>query len=123
MNANNYFDGKFLTAVGWGSVEYGGPASKILKKTQLQVVNIQTCALNNQFVTSAKICTKESKAGSTCSRDSGGGLYWSPTRQYAIGIVSYGTYCASSVPSVNIRITSYIGWIESVVKEFLCRKT
>lgn len=123
MQNDKYFDGKYLTAVGWGSTEYAGPASKILKKTQLRVATLQTCAVQNQFVTNSKICTIESMAGSTCSRDSGGGLYWISGRQYAIGIVSYGTYCGSNVPSVNTRITSYIGWIESVVKEFLCRKT
>lgn len=123
MQNNNYFDGKYLTAVGWGATEYGGPVSKVLKKAQLQIVTLQKCAEKNKFITNEKICTSDSQSGSTCSRDSGGGLYWSPGRQYVIGIVSYGTYCASNIPSVNIRVTSYIGWIESIVREFLCRKT
>lgn len=123
MQNDAYFDGKFLTAVGFGVTEFGGPASKVLKKAQLQVVSNKVCAQKNQFVTSSKICTNESQAGSTCTRDSGGGLYWPVGRQYAIGIVSYGTYCASNIPSVNTRITSYIGWIEGNVAGFLCRKT
>lgn len=49
------------------------------------------------------------RARDTCGKDSGGGLYWLAGRQYAIGVISYGTYCASKYPSVNTRITSHIG--------------
>lgn len=122
MQNDRFFDGKTVTAVGWGLTEFAGQASNILKKANLKVVDIQTCAQKNQFITSANICTQESRAASTCQQDSGGGLYWASARKYVVGIVSYGTYCASSIPSVNIRITSYIGWIEGNVGEFLCRK-
>lgn len=111
-----------MTAVGWGVTEYGGQASKILKKASLKVVSTLTCSKMNQNINNSKICTSESQAGSTCTRDSGGGLYWNVGRQYAIGIVSYGTHCASNIPSVNTRITDYVGWIESNVREFMCRK-
>ncbi|CRK95821.1 CLUMA_CG009273, isoform A [Clunio marinus] len=113
MHNDIYFDGKSLSAVGWGVTEYAGPSSNILKKAQIQVVNLQTCLQQNKFIDNTKICTKESQSGSSCSRDSGGGLYWSYGKKYAVGIISYGTYCASSVPSVNTRITSYINWIET----------
>lgn len=122
MQNDGYFDGKDLTVVGWGVTEYGGVPSTILKKAKLRVVNNPTCAMKNKFVTKSQICTNESKSGSSCTRDSGGGLYWTAGRQYAIALVSYGTFCASTVPSVNTRITSHISWIESNVDGFLCRK-
>lgn len=123
MQNDAYFVGKSLTVVGWGSTEFAGTSSNVLKRAQLQVIDTQTCTKSNQFVDNSKVCTKESRKGSSCSKDSGGGLYWLAGRQFVIGIVSYGTQCASNIPSVNTRITSYIGWIESNVGGFLCRKT
>lgn len=58
-------------------------------------------------------------------RDSGGVLYWTVgRRKYAAGIVSSGVACASEFPSVNTRITSYIGWIEKklISTNLFCRK-
>lgn len=123
MNNDKYFDGNFLTVVGWGVTEFGGLSPSILKKAQLKVIDSQTCSRANNFITSSKICTSDNKSGSSCTKDSGGGLYWSVGRKYVIGLVSYGTYCASNVPSVNTRITSFIGWIESYVGGSLCRKS
>lgn len=124
MQNDRYFDGKYVTAVGWGSQSFAGPGSTVLKKAFLQVLNSQTCSKQSQFVTNSKFCTSESPSGSTCTQDSGGGLYYSAGRRYVIGIVSYGRACASPTdPSVNTRITSFIGFIESNVKEFMCRKT
>ena len=122
MQNDDYFVGKYLTVVGWGATEFAGSSSNILKKAQVQVIDTQSCSKSNQFIDSSKVCTKENQSGSSCSKDSGGGLYWSAGRKYVIGLVSYGTHCASNIPSVNTRITSYIGWIESNVREFLCRK-
>lgn len=123
MQNDPYFDGKFLTVVGWGAIEFGGLSSSVLKKAQLKVIDSQTCSRQNNFIDNTKICTSENKSGSSCTKDSGGGLYWISGRQYAIGLVSYGTYCASSIPSVNTRITAYIGWIESYLGGSLCRKS
>lgn len=122
MQNDKYFDGHFLTVVGWGVTEFGGPTSSVLKKAQVRVIDTQTCSRQNNFINKSKICTSDSKSGSSCTKDSGGGLYWSVGRQYVIGLVSYGTFCASNIPSVNTRITSYIGWIESFVGGSLCRK-
>lgn len=122
MQNDAYFDGKSLTVVGWGVTEYGGAPSNVLKKAQLKVVDNKTCSTKNQFIVKSQICTNESQSGSSCTRDSGGGLYWSAGSKYAVAIVSYGTFCASKIPSVNTRITSHIGWIEKNVDTFLCRK-
>lgn len=60
----------------------------------------------------------------SCQKDSGGSLYWTYSgRQYTIGIVSYGTFCAGAYPSVNTRVTSYITWIEDqLAGAFICKK-
>lgn len=54
--------------------------------------------------------------------DSGGGLYYFYNRYYAIGVINYGIACASSYPSVNSRLDKYIGFIETNVGGFFCRK-
>lgn len=58
---NGYnFDGKALTAVGWGTTSYGGEVSKVLLKTQLTVINHQQCAKELKDVTEigpANFCT------------------------------------------------------------------
>ena len=120
---NGYnFEGKSLTAVGWGTTSFAGPSSSVLLKTPLNVISNQQCAKSMQNIDSTKICTGGDRVHDTCGKDSGGGLYWFASRYYPIAIVNYGRQCATSYPSVNSRINSYIGWIESMVGGFFCRK-
>lgn len=45
--------------------------------------------------------------------DSGGPIYGNISgRVFLIGIISYGQGCATDVPSVNTRVTSYLKWIQ-----------
>lgn len=64
------------------------------------------------------------KGTDACQRDSGGNLYWTySSRQYTVGIVSYGKDCASKYPSVNTRVTFYLNWIEQQLPGlFFCKK-
>lgn len=120
--ANRYryasFVGRQAEALGWGTIEFGGPTSSRLLKVQLDVVNQSRCenAYPDKF-TSAQVCTFTQNKD-TCSQDSGGPLMISDTSNnnllYQIGITSYGVHCASSIPSVSTRITSYLDWIERV---------
>jgi secreted trypsin-like serine protease len=86
------------------------------------VVDLKTCAIKNNFIDRTKVCSNEIRNGS-CQKDSGGALYFASGRQYFIGIISYGTFCASKIPSVNTRVTSHVGWIEENTRGFFCRKT
>lgn len=62
------------------------------------------------------------RVNDSCGKDSGGGLYYFYNRYYAIAIVNYGSYCASTYPSVNSRLDKYIAFIEANVGGFFCRK-
>lgn len=94
-------------------------------KTTLNGYSNVNCvkALPAYSVTTTQLCTYASGTD-TCQRDSGGSLYYVSTgRKFAVGIVSYGVYCATSVPSVNTRVSSFRAWIDTNTnKAFFCNK-
>jgi len=118
-----YFNNRYLVALGWGTTVFAGPSSNVLRKTSLQVISSTTCNTSYGDITSAKICT-HSPNTDTCQKDSGGSLYWTASgRQYTIGIVSYGTGCGGTTPSVNTRVTSYLTWIQTKLGgAFVCQR-
>ena len=127
MQQPSYFDNRYLEAVGWGAQEFAGrwDVPNILQKTYLTAITNTDCiARQVPNINSGKICSLGSNTDS-CQRDSGGLLYFSAGgRKYATGIISNGVGCASSTPSTNTRVTSYVGWIESKLLSttFFCRK-
>ncbi|XP_062558111.1 venom serine protease-like [Armigeres subalbatus] len=111
------FDGVSVEAVGWGTVDYGAPASLVLRKANLNVVSYETCRqiLSSSGITKNQICTYADGRDS-CQYDSGGPvLYTNPNTEvvFHVGVISYGVACASSYPSVNTRTTSYLSWIRA----------
>ena len=57
----------------------------------------------------------------SCGGDSGGPMVYRAIPDnpyYQVGIVSYGTrICGQGVPGVYTRVTSFLDWIESKLKE------
>lgn len=67
-------------------------------------------------VRSSEICTY-APGKDACQSDSGGPLYYfdgNTRRLMQVGIVSHGVGCATDIPGVNTRVTSYLLWIVSV---------
>ncbi|XP_063701383.1 venom serine protease-like [Culicoides brevitarsis] len=101
--------------VGYGTKEFGGPYSKVPLKTTVRVLSNENCA--NRYNGAEKIFNSQvcAFAGGkdACQGDSGGPmLYTDPKGNvYDLGVISYGKGCASNMPSVNTRITSYLNWI------------
>lgn len=59
----------------------------------------------------------QQKMQSNLQLDDGGPLFFFDTyvgRVYHVGIISYGTACASNMPRVHTRITSYLTWIQGI---------
>ncbi|EAT41697.1 AAEL006692-PA [Aedes aegypti] len=111
------FDNYLVEAVGWGTMDFGAPASSVLRKVNLNVVNYETCRqmLNSTQITKNQICTY-ADARDTCQYDSGGPVFYTNPNTgivYHIGVISYGVACASAYPSVNTRTTSYLNWIKA----------
>ncbi|KAG5895347.1 hypothetical protein JTB14_003144 [Gonioctena quinquepunctata] len=111
------FLGQTVTALGWGQIFYTGPPSEVLQKVDLTVTSNSICAKenSNSVITADNICTYAPNKDA-CQSDSGGPLLWMDTsrrRLQLVGIISYGLGCASDLPGINTRVTSYISWIVS----------
>lgn len=111
------FVGRKVEAIGWGTIQFGGPVSTKLLKVFLDVVHLSQCetAFPNRII-SSQVCTL-TQGKDTCSYDSGGPLLFSDSAGnnllYQIGITSYGEACATNRPSVSTRVVSYLDWIQA----------
>lgn len=121
---STHFDNAYSTIVGWGTTHFAGPQSTVLLKASVVIDSWSECQKYYPNLKANQICTKppaHSKSDS-CQLDSGGPVYFSTTRQYLLGVISFGTYCNSGKPSVNSRVTSYLSWIESNTGGGFCKK-
>lgn len=108
----------YILLPGWGTTEFSGPKSDTLQAVNLSVVPVARCAgeLPDNVITTSQICTF-APGKDACQSDSGGPLYIynsNTGRLLQVGIISYGLSCATDVPGVNTRVTSYLTWIVSV---------
>ncbi|XP_053685056.1 venom serine protease-like, partial [Sabethes cyaneus] len=111
------FDNMAVEAAGWGTLDFGGPLSNVLRKVSLNVVSYETCRqqMSSSAITPNHLCTYANQRDA-CQYDSGGPvLYTNPNDGivYNIGVINYGIACAGNTPGVNTRVTSYLKWIKS----------
>ncbi|KAL1115045.1 hypothetical protein AAG570_007076 [Ranatra chinensis] len=111
------FVGQKVTALGWGTTEFGGETPDKLRKVKLDVVPVEECVRvygQNKITRDKQICTY-SNGKDACQFDSGGPVVWLDSRSgrwMLAGIISYGRGCAENgIPSVNVRTYSYLDWI------------
>ncbi|XP_073241399.1 trypsin-2-like [Porites lutea] len=112
--------GTNCTVTGFGNIIEGGTGSRTLKKTNLPIVDDNTCsslygaqALNQQFCAGYE----EGKTAS-CQGDSGGPLACQKDgRYYLTGVVNGAVGCARpGFPPVFANVTFFMKWIETVQK-------
>ncbi|XP_075985634.1 venom serine protease-like isoform X2 [Anticarsia gemmatalis] len=120
------FAGKNVTILGWGTLEPGGPDSKVLRKVDVGVMSQTQCRYQVPTLTDRQICTF-TRGKDSCQDDSGGPLlYTDPDTGllHLAALVSYGLdFCASALsPAVNTRITSHLDWIVANTKGNYCYK-
>uniref|UniRef100_A0A182PP27 Peptidase S1 domain-containing protein n=1 Tax=Anopheles epiroticus TaxID=199890 RepID=A0A182PP27_9DIPT len=119
------FENARLSALGWGTIDFGAPQSDVLLQTTLAVVSSTTCGTQlSRTILASQVCTFAA-GNDTCQNDSGGPLYYTdPNSQlvYNIGVVGFGVACASRFPSVNTRVTSYLDWIVTNTNYNFCEK-
>ncbi|XP_073975542.1 venom serine protease-like isoform X1 [Rhodnius prolixus] len=113
----NYLLRKYVIVTGWGFLENGGPISNKLQKISLQIIPDSNCTqvYDYKFKPEKHLCAY-SPGKDACQFDSGGPLYFYKylTNLYTVvGIVSYGSGCASADPSLNINVHYYLPWIFS----------
>lgn len=66
------------------------------------------------LITEKHLCTYKAIAEGFCKGDSGGPLISEQTREL-IGVVSLGMPCATGIPDVYTRVSSYIDWIDDTL--------
>ncbi|XP_049547073.1 venom serine protease-like [Anopheles darlingi] len=119
------FTGAAVTALGWGTIDFGAPMSAELLQTTLNVIAQTDCSTKlSRTIQPTQLCAFSSK-NDTCQNDSGGPLYYiDPNSQlvYEVGIVGFGVGCGSAFPSVNTRVTSFLDWIVANTGYTFCEK-
>ncbi|GAB6030890.1 hypothetical protein CHUAL_007722 [Chamberlinius hualienensis] len=129
------FEGKMSYIAGWGEESYEGKSSSRLKQLQLKVIPNNRCQeiydskKSEGIIINTQLCaglqdSQPLTPGGPCQGDSGGPLMYEYTdnstrRWYVVGVVSFGIGCADiepKVPAVFTRVTSYIPWIMSSIK-------
>ncbi|CAL8070446.1 unnamed protein product [Orchesella dallaii] len=123
--ATETFQGKTVTASGWGTTSSGGSASMVLKNVDLPVKTTQECqAYYQDSITNNMFCTYN-PGKDTCQGDSGGSIdYKDPSsgRYYSIGVVSWGVGCANTnQPGVYAKVTNYLSWLQTKTGDNFCR--
>ncbi|CAH0717937.1 unnamed protein product, partial [Brenthis ino] len=123
-NSNYDFTGDTVTVLGWGTLAPGGTPSKVLRKVDLNVISQSVCRQSFSSVTPRQMCTY-TRGKDACQDDSGGPLLYRDPNigvLFNIGIVSFGTFCASTTPGINTRITAVLDWILSTAPDNYCIK-
>lgn len=123
---------EFFEASGYGQAGFAQLRTNKLSKVQLKFVPMETCQESYQSVTlsaDSQMCAQsyrdDIEVQDTCYGDSGsplqfmktdfsadGGTYDVPT---IVGITSFGIGCAFGHPSVYVKVSNYIEWMESVI--------
>ncbi|KAH8277565.1 hypothetical protein KR018_001051, partial [Drosophila ironensis] len=116
-----------VDVIGWGTLFFAGPTAPSLQKINLMVVNNQDCQTEYNGVATiyaGQMCTYDYSGTSrdSCQYDSGGPVILRKSRQFLVGVISFGMSCAgTSYPmGVNTRITSYVSWIRQKIGNSNC---
>lgn len=67
------------------------------------------------LITENHLCTYKAISQGFCKGDSGGPLIAERTGEL-IGVVSLGMPCATGIPDVYTRVSSYVNWIKDILK-------
>lgn len=114
LYANDLFSSRLMTVAGWGTTEFGGPASPKLLKTDVEIKSNTYCKIYFIQANSTNFLCAYTPNKDTCQYDSGSsGFLAINGRLYSVSVTSGGDGCAGSKPSLNTRVTAYLQWIRS----------
>ncbi|XP_034354283.1 mast cell protease 4 [Arvicanthis niloticus] len=105
--------GKMCRAAGWGRTGVTEPTSDTLREVKLRIMDKEACKNYPNYNYNLQVCVGSPRKKRSAYRgDSGGPLLCAGV---AHGIVSYGRGDAKP-PAVFTRISSYVPWINRVLK-------
>ncbi|XP_055840657.1 uncharacterized protein LOC129908281 [Episyrphus balteatus] len=118
---------------GWGTIQFQGATSNVLRDAQVPIIDTKSCMANYSTVyrpvevTETLICAG-SYITDACQGDSGGPMMMPQLedrifRYYIIGLVSYGYECArAGFPGVYTRVAAYMQWIKNNMMTLIEKK-
>ncbi|XP_028643212.1 mast cell protease 4-like [Grammomys surdaster] len=106
--------GKMCWVAGWGRTGVNKPPSDTLREVKLRIMDKDTCKYYPNYDDNFHVCVgSPTTLKSIYLGDSGGPLVCAGV---AYGIASYNTLPVQKPPSVFTRISSYMLWINTVLK-------
>lgn len=99
---------------GWGHTQVNGTKAAYLQYYNTPIItnaNCKTLLTNAKFdklIQNSNVCTLSQAGQGICRADSGGSL---SVGNELVGIASFGVSCATGVPDVFTRVSSYSSWI------------
>lgn len=99
---------------GWGHTQVNGQKSPYLQYYQSPIItnaNCKTALAFNKYdnlIQNSNVCTLSQAGQGICRADSGSSL---SVGNELVGIASFGVSCATGVPDVFTRVSSYSTWI------------
>ncbi|XP_052843372.1 venom serine protease [Drosophila gunungcola] len=126
VGTTSAFTYETVDVIGYGTIFFAGPTSSSLQKINLMVVTNQECQTEYKEATiyTGEMCTYDySGTGrDSCQFDSGGPVILRKSKQFLVGVISFGKSCAGTQypMGVNARITTYISWIRQKIGNSNC---
>ncbi|MFM2031853.1 MAG: hypothetical protein RLZZ297_618 [Chloroflexota bacterium] len=115
-----YKPGTNATVSGWGAVSFEGNVSDKLREVTVPLVSPTSCKLSYPGeITTSMLCAGLKVGGKdSCQGDSGGPLVVkSGTTRYQVGVVSWGSGCASpNLPGIYTNVKVVFDWIKKNAK-------
>lgn len=110
--------------MGFGTIDYGGAFSKVLKQAYATVMPNAQCKDSFDELTNNDLCTSTygKDRNDTCQGDSGGPIVQSTFRDFIIGVVKDGIYCGGFYPGKCQRVSPFRQWIAQTAGQinFFC---